>query len=218
MKNSVLTIFVIVCILSLFGCLGSESDNAKIKEIEGQMEAMQKQLDDLQAVVDIEKLQTQYLDYVIYNKLDEVCTLFSEKGVLDVFQEKEPARGAKEITATFQERKAMVDEDMKKGNRAIMFDGSPIITVEGNTAKSSFLLFNMMSMDSQSIGVQQGSYNLEFIKENGQWKISYLKYTREFSIGSGNPGLGKGPGGAGGPGAPGPASSIGIEKANEPKK
>lgn len=87
-----------------------------------------------------------------------------------------------------------------------MFDGSPIITVDGDTAKSGFLLFNIMSMDDQNLGVKQGYYEMEFVKEKGEWKISILKYTREFSIGGGNVAPGMGPGGEGREGAPGPAS------------
>lgn len=93
MKSTLITIsIVIACMLFLSGCGGSASDNAKIEEMAKQMKAMQKQLNDVQAVEEIEKLQARYLDYAIYNKLDEVHTLFSENGVLDVFQEKEPAR------------------------------------------------------------------------------------------------------------------------------
>jgi ketosteroid isomerase-like protein len=207
MKNKVLIMSLVVAfMLSIFGCGGSGNDNGKIEEMDKKMETIQKQLDHVHAVVEIEKLQTQYLDYVVYNKLDDVWMLFSEDGVLDVFQEKEPARGAEEITAIFQERKAMVEENLKQGQHAIMFDASPIITVDGDTAKSTFLLFNIMSMGSQGLGVQQGSYDLEFVKEKGEWKISYLKYTREFSIGGGSPGPGQGPGGAGRDGAPGPGS------------
>ncbi|MBN1625508.1 MAG: nuclear transport factor 2 family protein [Deltaproteobacteria bacterium] len=216
MRNTVIIISILIaCMFTLFGCGGSPGDSAKIKEITEQMEVMRKQLDDVQAVAEIERLQTQYLDYVIYNKLDDVWTLFSEDGVLDVFQEKEPAKGAEEITAIFQERKAMVEENSKQGRHAIMFDGSPIITVDGDTAKSRFLLFNIMSMDSQGLGVQQGYYEMEFVKEKGEWKISLLKYTREFSIGAGNPSPGMGQGGAGRDGSRGPVSSAGPVEANQ---
>lgn len=207
MKRSAVLIMLVFCLMCFYACTGdSGEEKAKIAELTARVESMQRQIDDVQAVKAIEKLQTQYLNYVIYNKLDDVWTLFTEDGVLDVFQEKPPAKGAEEITAIFQERKAMVEENMKKGERAIMFDGSPLITVEGDKAKSSFLLFNIMAMDKQGLGVQQGSYDLEFMKENGQWKISSLKYTREFSIGSGNPNLGKGPA-PGAAGAP-PADNV----------
>ncbi len=195
--------------MSFYACSGgSGEEKAKIAELTARIESMQRQIDDLQAVEEIEKLQTQYLNYVIYNKLDDVWTLFTQDGVLDVFQEKPPAKGAKEITAIFQERKAMIEENTKKGERAIIFDGSPLITVEGDKANSNFLLFNIMAMDKQSLGVQQGYYDLEFMKENGQWKISHLKYTREFSIGSGNPALGKGPA----PGAAGEPPADNVRK------
>jgi hypothetical protein len=184
----------------LWGCdgMGSE-DREKIAKMTERLERLEKQLNDVQAVKEIEKLQAQYLHYVIYNKLDDVWTLFSEEGVLDVFQEKSPAKGAEEITAIFQERKTMVEKNLEQGSHAVMFDSSPVITVEGDTAKSSFLLFNMMEVNEQSLGVQQGSYNLEFVREAGKWKISYLKYTREFSIGA-SPVMGGAPGGPNPPG------------------
>jgi ketosteroid isomerase-like protein len=174
-----------ICIAVLFGCTGSSSENeAKIADMSARIDQLQQQLGDVQAVKDIEKLQAQYLHYVINNELDDVWTLFSEDGVLDVFQEKDPAKGHEAITAIFQERKAMIEKNLDEGGHAIMFDSSPVITLEGDTAKSHFLLFNMMEADGQMLGVQQGAYDLEFVKAGGQWKISFLKYTREFSIGA----------------------------------
>jgi hypothetical protein len=136
---------------------------------------------------------------VIYNELDDVWTLFSEDGVLDVFQEKEPAKGHEAITAIFQERKAMIEKNLDAGRHAVMFDSSPVITVTGDTAESDFLLFNMMEVNEQMLGVQQGVYHLEFVKESGAWKISLLKYSREFSIGA-SPAMGGPPGRANPPG------------------
>jgi hypothetical protein len=176
------------------------------------LESLEKQLNDVQAVKEIEKLQAQYLHYVIYNKLDDVWTLFSEEGVLDVFQEKSPAKGAEEITAIFQERKAMVEQNLEQGGHAVMFDSSPVITVEGNTAKSSFLLFNMMEANEQGLGVQQGAYDLEFVKEKGEWKISYLKYSREFSIGASPAMGGAPPGGPNPPDGPAPVAPNAMQE------
>lgn len=197
MKKAVFTLTTIsVCIGFLCGCSGSSSENdAKLAQMGSRLEQLQQQLDDVQAVKEIEKLQAQYLHYVIYNQLDDVWTLFSKDGVLDVFQEKEPAKGHEAITAIFQERKAMVEKNLEEGSHAVMFDSSPVITVAGDTATSDFLLFNMMEADEQMLGVQQGAYHLKFVKENGVWKISYLKYTREFSIGA-SPAMGGPPGGA----------------------
>jgi ketosteroid isomerase-like protein len=209
MKKSVLTLAaVLICVGVLFGCSGSSSQNdAKIADMVARVAQLQQQLGDVQAVKEIERLQARYLHLVINNELDDVWALFSEDGVLDVFQEKEPAKGHEEITAIFQERKAMIEKNLDEGGHAVMFDSSAVITVEGDTAKSHFLLFNMMEADGQMLGVQQGAYDLEFVKEGGQWKISFLKYTREFSIGA-SPAMGAPPGGetppagmdAGGPG------------------
>lgn len=176
-----------------FGCSGNPETDKEIEALTETLNTMQAQLDEVQSVKEIEKLQAQYLNYVIYNKLDDVCTLFSENGVLDVFQEKPPAKGAKEITEIFQERKAMIEENNRKDVHAIIFDSSSIISVDGDSAKSTFLLFNIMSMDGTNLGVQQGSYDIDFVKENGAWKISHLKYTREFSIGNGGMQPGAGP-------------------------
>ena len=89
----------------------------------------------------------------------------------------------------------MIEKNLEAGSHAVMFDSSPVITVAGETATSDFLLFNMMEAGEQMLGVQQGAYHLEFVKENGAWKISHLKYTREFSIGA-SPAMGGPPGGA----------------------
>jgi hypothetical protein len=198
-KKIILFSICFVCAAFFCGCIGSAEKDAKIISLTEALEALQVQLDEVQSVKEIEKIQALYLNYVIYNKLDDVWTLFSEEGVLDVFVEKEPAKGAKEITEIFQERKAMIEENSKDGQHAIIFDSSSIITVDGDTAKSTFLLFNIMSMDGENLGIQQGSYDIDFVKENGAWKISYLKYSREFSIGNGGMPEGAGPGKPGSP-------------------
>jgi ketosteroid isomerase-like protein len=203
MKKTVIALATILfCIGVLWGCSGSPSEgDEKIAKMAAKIERLENQLSDVQAIREIERLQAQYLQYVINNELDDVWTLFSEDGVLDVFQEKEPAKGHEAITAIFQERKAMIEKNLDQGGHAVMFDSSPVITVEGDTAKSHFLLFNMMEANEQMLGVQQGIYDLEFVKEGGGWKISFLKYTREFSIGA-SPAMGGPPGGAAPDGGP----------------
>jgi hypothetical protein len=41
-------------------------------------------------------------------------------------------------------------------NGESVFDSGPVITADGDTAKSLFLLFNMMEANEQMPGVQQG--------------------------------------------------------------
>ena len=66
----------------------------------------------------------------------------------------------------------------KRGNTR--FDGhmaiEPDITVDGNTAKGTWLIYILFS--KPEIQWVLGKNECEYRKENGTWKISKLKFTR----------------------------------------
>lgn len=54
--------------------------------------------------------------------------------------------------------------------------GQPVITVDGDTAKAHWIVYMFFSVPT--IEWVQGRHDCEYIKVNGQWKFSKLKFAR----------------------------------------
>jgi len=52
----------------------------------------------------------------------------------------------------------------------------PVITVDGNTAKGHWIVYMFFSVPA--IEWIQGRHDCEYVKENGTWKFSKLKFAR----------------------------------------
>ena len=65
----------------------------------------------------------------------------------------------------------------------------PIVTVDGDTAKSNWVIYFVTQPDQkkENLSVVQGIYDSEYKRVNGEWKISYIKWTPRFALGP-NPG------------------------------
>lgn len=62
----------------------------------------------------------------------------------------------------------------------------PIISVDGDKAKGNWMIYFITQPDQESEALQvlQGIYDVEYAKEEGQWKISYIKWKNRFTIGA----------------------------------
>ena len=145
------------------------------------LEEMEKRLRTLEDIEEIRKLQAQYVNCLTTLQWDELVDCFTEVGVVDLHSG--TARGKKEIEKFFKEKITLTHIGME-GNFVV----HPIITIEGDTAKASWLLFTYFSMPHK-IQIQpaltaeedapewmHGYYDMEYAKENGVWKISLLKW------------------------------------------
>lgn len=54
--------------------------------------------------------------------------------------------------------------------------GQPVITVDGDTAKGHWIVYMFFSVPT--IQWVQGRHDCEYVKENGKWKFSKLKFAR----------------------------------------
>ena len=54
--------------------------------------------------------------------------------------------------------------------------GQPVITVDGDTAKGHWIVYMFFSVPT--IEWIQGRHDCEYVKENGKWKFSNLKFAR----------------------------------------
>ena len=54
--------------------------------------------------------------------------------------------------------------------------GQPVVTVDGDTAKGHWIVYMFFSVPT--IEWIQGRHDCEYVKENGKWKFSKLKFAR----------------------------------------
>ena len=147
------------------------------------LEELEKRLRTLEDIEEIKQLQVRYVNYLTTTKWDELIDCFAETGVVDLHAGL--ARGKEAIAKLFKE-KISISHVGLEGNFVV----HPIISVEGDKAKGSWLLYIQFSLphklqvepavtaEEDAPDWMQGYYDMEYIRENGKWKISLLKWRR----------------------------------------
>ena len=148
-----------------------------------EMEAKVKILEDIEQ---IKQLQARYVNYLTTCNWDKLIDCFDENATTDFpFPDIGVTRGKAAITKDFKER---ISKDMigKEGNFVV----HPIISIEGDKATGSWLLYiqYMPGSKIRSTGEEketadwyQGFYDMEYVKRNGEWKISLLRWTERLA-------------------------------------
>ncbi len=136
-----------------------------LEELEKRVQA----LEDLEA---IKKLHQTYINLMDNLEWEKVLNLFTEDGTAEV-RDSGVKRGRKELNEVY------IDV-LAKNRGKERFDGhmaiEPDITVDGNTARGTWLIYILFSRPA--IEWVQGKNECEYRKENGVWKIKSLKFTR----------------------------------------
>jgi hypothetical protein len=145
------------------------------------LEEIEKRLRTLEDIEAIRQLQARYVNFLSTIAWDDLVDCFAEDGVVDLHTG--IARGKKEIEKFFKEKIAITHVGME-GNFVV----HPVISIDGDTAKASWLLFTYFSMphkiqiapaltaEEDAPEWMSGFYDMEYVRENGSWKISLLKW------------------------------------------
>ena len=147
------------------------------------IEALEKRVQRLEDMDQIQKLQVHYVNCLTKASWPEVYDCFSEDAVVDFPQG--VAKGKDAVKAMFQD----IVEQMHIGLEG-NFVVHPIVEVQGDQATGSWLLYiqfarprDLPSDFTDALGGEhpdwmQGYYEMAYVRENGQWKISLLKWRR----------------------------------------
>lgn len=143
-----------------------------LEKLENRVMALEKLENRVRASEDleeIEKLQRTYMSYWDNMELDKIPGLFAENGTAEV-RKSGIRRGKKEI-AEFYVRKGPYTR-----NRDGHLCGQQIIHVNGNEAEGHWVVYIFfLGLFVQWV---QGRNDCKYIKVNGEWKISELKFNR----------------------------------------
>ena len=143
------------------------------------IEEIEKRLRVLEDIEEIKQIQIRYVNALTTTDWDDLVDCFSENAFVDL---SDGFRGKEEI-AVFYKGEITWTHIGKEGNYLV----HPVISVDGDKAKGSWLLYTLFSRPHtlQVKGMpaarkapdwMHGFYEMEYVRENGKWKISMLKW------------------------------------------
>ena len=136
----------------------------------------------IQALKDVEEIKNLHRDYILaHNKedWDAMVECFTDTAKLQVVND--IAKNKKEI-ANFLFN--IVAKNPHAEGAHILIQ--PVITVNGDTASGHWIMEHFLNVPygSKNVGWGQGRYYCEYVRDNGKWKFSYLKFTRPWPQGA----------------------------------
>jgi ketosteroid isomerase-like protein len=161
-----------------------------LEEMEKRLKATQEALKELEKRVrvtediqEIHQLQRRYVNALICTEWDDCADCFAENAKIDVYLH-DQVKGKAAITKWFKEELSVTHAG-KEGDIVV----HPIISVDGDKAKGKWLLYMMYAYPrtGQSLFWVQGFYDMEYVRENGTWKISLMKWTERMGLPGGGP-------------------------------
>ena len=179
-------IYIILIMAGLICYWGCSDNKAQNQEMLKTIDDLKKEVQNLKDVEAIKQLHIRYVNDLTYGKWDDILNCFSEDSVLAVMMGQEPTKGKEKIKDIFMNQ---VAKSGKHSGREANMTLHPLVTVSGDTAKSNWVIYFVTQPDQkkESLSVVQGIYDAEYKRVNGEWKISYLKWTPRFALGA-NPG------------------------------
>ena len=167
-----------------------EEMEKRLKATEDALEEMRERVRVTEDIQEIHQLQRRYVNAMMCTEWDDAVDCFAENGATD-FPEYGVSRGKAAIEKVFKEGIAY----QHIGEEAT-YCIHPIISVEGDKAKGSWLLYihgvlphkprnyppDLAARIKEVLGEGeipdwvQGYYEMEYIRENGKWKINLLRW------------------------------------------
>jgi hypothetical protein len=147
-----------------------------LKEIEKRLRV----LEDIEA---IKQLHVRYVNYLTITAWDDLLDCFSRDGRVEFTNGS--ARGRAAIEKLYK-GKISITHIGQEGNLVV----HPIIKVDGDKATGSWLLYthfaqpHKIQIDPSPVANapapdwSSGYYEMEYVREDGAWKISLLKWTK----------------------------------------
>ena len=134
------------------------------------LEEMERRLRALEDLEEIKKLHRQYISYLDNLQFDKALDLFAENATAEV-RDSGVRKGKKEIAEIYLG--VLAKRTTRKDGHLVI---QPDITVDGDTAKGHWVVYILFS--EPSVQWVQGRNDCEYVKDEGKWKFSKLKFTR----------------------------------------
>jgi len=150
------------------------------------LEQIAKRIRVLEDLEEIKILHREYVNYVNLKDAEAMTDCFSEDAIVDI-RIFGPRMGKQEFAKLFRDTirpiQVVPGSITPKGGHFVFH---PVITVTENKAKGHWMMdrfFDDVSTpDEPILMLAKGRYDCEYVKENGKWKISYLKWTHPWPL------------------------------------
>lgn len=139
------------------------------------LDELEKRVKVLEDVEEIKKLHRDYIFWLDNKQFEEMIECFAKDATEEIGGTGGARKGKEEIAKVFRE--VIAKEPSAKGGHILV---QPVITVEGDRAKGYWTMYRFDTFTTpagQLVKWAQGRYDCEYIRENGKWKFSSLKYT-----------------------------------------
>ena len=162
-----------------FMVAGFFSSSLSAQKTDSKQGNLEQRIQRLEAIEEIQQLHMHYVNIYSGFEKGDVGSLFAKDGVCAAFPG-EPIKGREAISKLYT---SVTHADGSKGgidqSKNGIFAVHPMITVEGEKAKATWMFLNLVSypVTNQMLFFVQGVYDAEYAKEDGEWKFSYLKWT-----------------------------------------
>ena len=156
---------------------------ARVAELEAAVKRLSALARESADVREIQEVQYRYLDALMAMEWDDCAECFAEDALVDVYLH-EPVKGRENIRRWFKEELSLTHHG-HEGDVCV----HPIITVTGDGAKGDWILYLMYSYKrtGQSMFWVQGQYDNDYVRENGRWKISAMRWKELIGLPGGGP-------------------------------
>jgi hypothetical protein len=146
------------------------------------LEEISRRLQTLEDIEAIKRLQNQYIFFLLNNQWKDMADCFTEDAYANIWRHG-AHKGKKAIYKLFAERIAKVNPAINKP-RDGHFTVMPVITVDGDKAKGHWMLYIFVNDPQTSVlsRYNQGRYDCEYTKVNGEWKFSKLVWTNPWPL------------------------------------
>ena len=137
---------------------------------------MEKRLKAIEDTEEIKKLHYRYINCLNFARWDELIDCFAEDSTLDLGEGSEEGRIMKGKAAIAKAFNQMSSYHLAREGYAVVH---PIISVDGDTATGTWLSYfmNVLSRGEEPrLHWMQGVYDCKYVRENGKWKFSLLKW------------------------------------------
>ncbi len=141
------------------------------------LEELEKRIKAIEDTEEVKKLHIRYITCLNFAKWDELIDCFAENSTLDLGEGSEEEgrimKGKAEIAKAFNH---MAAYHLGREGYAIVH---PSISVDGDTATGTWMSYFMQVLSQGKeprLHWMQGVYDCKYIKENGKWKFSLLKW------------------------------------------
>ena len=150
----------------------------RLRTTEAMLKEMEKRLRVTEDIEEIKQLQIHYVNCLTLAKYDEIIDCFAEDSEIHLSERTQPTKGKAAIAKVFRENIAKTHVG-KEGDILI----HPIISVDDNKAKGTWVIYLMYfhPQTHQSLFWVQGFYDMEYVRENGKWKFSFMGWRKGHS-------------------------------------